>query len=38
MIATVILLVLHKLDSLWSILIAAGLELAAASVHLVSGL
>jgi chromate transporter len=38
MIVTVILLVLHKLDSLWIILTAAALELAAASVHLVSRL
>lgn len=35
---TVFLLVLRKLDSLWIILGAAALELAAASMHLVSGL
>ncbi len=38
LLVTVVLLVLRKLDSLWIILGAATLELAAASVHLVSGL
>ncbi len=38
LLVTVVLLVLRKLDSLWIILGAASLELAAASLHLVSGL
>jgi len=38
LLVTVVLLVLRKLDSLWIILGAAALELAAASVHLVEGL
>lgn len=38
LIVTVVLLVLRKLDSLWIILGATALELAAASAHVVSGL
>jgi chromate transporter len=38
LVVTVVLLVLRKLDSIWIILGAASLELAAASLHLVGGL
>jgi chromate transporter len=38
LVATVLLLILRKLDSLWIILGALALELAAASTHLLSGL
>lgn len=38
LLVTVVLLVMRKLDSLWIILGASALELAAASTHLLSGL
>ncbi|WP_433966625.1 hypothetical protein [Tunturiibacter gelidiferens] len=38
LIVTVVLLLLRKLDSLWIILGATALELAAASTHVISGL